>query len=1462
MIYTKKTVIFLCLLLVLFLTACGFTVLSIFQPTEGYTNSEVIVPINVKLNSSGFYEHAFTLSMLVPDDWTIENDQISYQSTDDTIIGNITYNSTNSSSMESNDPAPEGYYWWSGLSQSHASVDQIVTANVIFNTGNTEGDYNLEYHIGDTMDDQLSEYYSDDNPISIVENPTSAILKDKRNYAYEGNKPWQSQTFDVTYYDPTNAMPASIELVLDGDSYDMDLKAGTETNGIYTYTFDSMDAGTKEYYFLANGSLRLPETGYFTSLEVENILLASGETTFTFESDDPYMNAWEFGGIDSSWEIAQPMGLASDPTSAYQGDYAIGTDLTVDGFSNNSESSYALSPYIDARELDFCTVDFKYQSQSTDDAYLQVAVVIDDLDYSYEFLQADTDSAWESYSQDLTNNVAGQIFRLKFIYKNNETVSTSGFTIDNIVLSSSQIAQPYMTVEDEQNTIVSHKGHSSYCDFYISNSGSMDGVFTFSITNNQFEYTLYEYLSDHDEESLELVEMDNFILGAEDAKMMRLVASIPENASIDEETITLEAVSNTGHSADLDFTVSIVPTVVGPDDNYYYVISSMDQDGPIYDWIPTDNASEISRSQFELGNSRSLGFNFKYYYDTFSNIYLNNYGVVSFNRSDNSFGGNIIPEENDVNNLVSLFFAEFANVQEGAFYEENTIINGENAYVLTYSSIPLMYDQNEMLTAQLIFFESGDIKMQYSDVPDSFPFEECPVAIENYDGSTGLSYQQSDYYLVDGLALLFSPNFVVTNPNPAEYSATTVDTDISWESMLSFTSIDFYLQQGNSTFSASDIIYSGNQINSIDNAQLGDLDSNGSYYWKVVGRTASGFDISSRTYNFSVTEAYTVTGLVTDSYTNEPIEGVLVSLMDMEGGWKSRETESTYTDVNGNWSMTLPSEGYYFEFSKAGYEFKDWVYAGLFEDIQFDVSLDRLKAFNPSPSVASRDIALNSSFSWTNPTGFNTCLVEIASNPEMTGASEVYSGVITDNLSYIDNLDYGVIYYWRVTLSNNYTEDISEGDVWSFVSEFPENVPSISYDESINGLNIYKATATSNGYALAGTLNNNNHALVTINNQGQVLSSNTYSTMTSYFKKAIELSNGNFLIARDENTSYINGDKTGLSQVDLNGNTLWSKSYKYEEGNLVSNELVTDMIIDNSGNAVITGGTGFRDWDFLLTKAAMNQTNPIFQITYGEDNAQEQCNSVIQTNDGGYLLTGYKAGTETSPIGNSRVWVIKTNSAGSVQWEYEEGFGVSNQGFSSYGKAAMQDADGNFVITGNAHDNNDQTTPNRTVLIKLNSSGNKIWDKVYPISFYGEGKALALASDNNYLIGGIPELMKVDTDGNIQWIYDDADNDITWNIASVIVKDSSIMICDDDRVIIFGDVITSIDSPENISISINAQGNIILNWDSVIGASSYQIETSDTIDFDSVNTYTTSSTSWEDTNSSVRKFYRIKAHVD
>ena len=117
---------------------------------------------------------------------------------------------------------------------------------------------------------------------------------------------------------------------------------------------------------------------------------------------------------------------------------------------------------------------------------------------------------------------------------------------------------------------------------------------------------------------------------------------------------------------------------------------------------------------------------------------------------------------------------------------------------------------------------------------------------------------------------------------------------------------------------------------------------------------------------------------------------------------------------------------------------------------------------------------------------------------------------------------------------------------------------------------------------------------------------------------------------------------------------------------------------------------------------------------------------VIQTSDGGYLVTGYP-------------YTTKTDSEGNVEW----------QRFGNVSAGAIENNDGSFILAGG------DARGGVAMLFKLDKLGNLLWNQTYGFPTASYFNRITKTSDGGYLLGGVAAgnwvIVKTDDEGNLQW---------------------------------------------------------------------------------------------------------------
>lgn len=243
-----------------------------------------------------------------------------------------------------------------------------------------------------------------------------------------------------------------------------------------------------------------------------------------------------------------------------------------------------------------------------------------------------------------------------------------------------------------------------------------------------------------------------------------------------------------------------------------------------------------------------------------------------------------------------------------------------------------------------------------------------------------------------------------------------------------------------------------------------------------------------------------------------------------------------------------------------------------------------------------------------------------------------------------------------------------------------------------------------------------------------------------------QTTDGGFIIAGT--TGYIGNQDLYLVKTDMNGNKLWQKIFSksdYELGYSVQQTI--------DGGFIISGGTYFwdgRGYEIYLIKTD-SAGNLQWEKTLG-GSGHDWGYSVRQTSDGGYIIAG---DTDSFGSGGSDAYLVKTNSEGNLLWQ--KTFGGSGHDWVS---SVEHTSDGGYIICGDTGSFGAEGWD--IYLVKTDPTGNLIWQKNFGGSLHDGGSSAQQTYDGGFIIAGRANsgpygqysdayLIKTDFQGNLLW---------------------------------------------------------------------------------------------------------------
>ncbi len=225
-----------------------------------------------------------------------------------------------------------------------------------------------------------------------------------------------------------------------------------------------------------------------------------------------------------------------------------------------------------------------------------------------------------------------------------------------------------------------------------------------------------------------------------------------------------------------------------------------------------------------------------------------------------------------------------------------------------------------------------------------------------------------------------------------------------------------------------------------------------------------------------------------------------------------------------------------------------------------------------------------------------------------------------------------------------------------------------------------------------------------------------------YGTSAAQTADGGYIITGCTWSSGTGYADVWLIKTDATGDTIWTRTYGGDPTDCGCSVAQTA-----DGGYVIAGetysfGAGYSDLWLIKTDAS---GDTIWTRTFG-GTSYDGGYSVLQTADGDYVIAGW---TRSFGAGDYDVWFIKTDAAGNTTWTRT--FGGTEY---DYGRSVVQTTDGGYVITG--YTASFGVGEYDVYLIKTDSCGDTLWTRTFGGEGYDKGYSVAQTADGGYVIAG------------------------------------------------------------------------------------------------------------------------------
>ncbi len=157
--------------------------------------------------------------------------------------------------------------------------------------------------------------------------------------------------------------------------------------------------------------------------------------------------------------------------------------------------------------------------------------------------------------------------------------------------------------------------------------------------------------------------------------------------------------------------------------------------------------------------------------------------------------------------------------------------------------------------------------------------------------------------------------------------------------------------------------------------------------------------------------------------------------------------------------------------------------------------------------------------------------------------------------------------------------------------------------------------------------------------------------------------------------------------------------------------------------------------------------------------------SVVQTNDGGYILAGH---TQIHGGTDRQALLVKTDSSGNFEWNKTYGDIYTDEAH-----FVLQAIDGGYIVVGVSWSS---TVTGHFWAFKVDASGKMQWNKTYGGQYNDNAWSMVKTSDGGYAMAGFTNnygalngdyyLVKIDASGTAQWnrTYGTPGNDVAYSV--------------------------------------------------------------------------------------------------
>jgi hypothetical protein len=272
-----------------------------------------------------------------------------------------------------------------------------------------------------------------------------------------------------------------------------------------------------------------------------------------------------------------------------------------------------------------------------------------------------------------------------------------------------------------------------------------------------------------------------------------------------------------------------------------------------------------------------------------------------------------------------------------------------------------------------------------------------------------------------------------------------------------------------------------------------------------------------------------------------------------------------------------------------------------------------------------------------------------------------------------------------------------------------------------------------------------------------------------------QTSDGGFILAGYTDSYGAGSSDFWLVKTDSSGNKQWDQTFGG-----ANSDIARSVYETSNGGYIIAGCTDYSAagmYDARLVRMNSNR-DLLWDMTLG-GTGWDTAESVQETSDGGVIFAGY---TGTYGAGYYDAWLVKIDPYGCIQWD--KTFGGSGRDVAT---SVQETSDGGYIIAGSTQPQGGYLFSTGFMspidvdfadawLVKIDSNGNKQWDKTFGGTDWDTAESVQETSDGGYILAGYTKsygaggsdfwLIKTYSNGNKQWdkTFGETDDDYAYSV--------------------------------------------------------------------------------------------------